>query len=210
MMQSARQSRVSFPHPGAGERARLRIAGVERPIVTTVARRREDALVVVQELPFLRVGSEVQDEDGRSARLARVAMDVSRDQVPRLVLELAYDDELPAQGPGDGGSGIVAIDVGREERRERDATLGYDQRRPGTTVARGVTRRERAVEDTLLFAIEPAAARCDSRPSTPPHLVRRGSELELALRALFARFEAAADALSRGLAQAFAALRTDP
>lgn len=206
-MQSARHSRPSLPHPGAGERARLRIAGVERPIVTTVARRREDGLVVVQELPFLRVGSEVRDDDGRRARIQRVAVDVSRDLVPRLVLELAYDDAAELGG-GDGGSGIVEID--REERRRRDSTLGYEQQRPVAGGGRGVARRERSRGDgTLLFAIEPAATR-DERPSTPAHLVRRGNELELAIRALFARFEAATEAFVRGLTQAFAALRTDP
>lgn len=209
-MQSARESRPSIPHPGAGERARLRIAGVERPIVTTVARRRADALVVVQELPFLRVGSEVHDDEGRPARIQRVAVDVSRDRVPRLVLELAYEAESADHDGGGGGSGIVQIDPDRDERRERDSTLGYEQARPIAGGGRGVARRERlATEDTLLFAIEPAE-RCDARPSTPPYLARRGSELELAIRALFARFEAATEALSRGLVQAFAALRTDP
>ena len=66
-------SRPSFP--GAGERARLSIEGVRAPIVTRVARRREDALVVTQELPFLRLGSRVLAEDGRAARIARVAVD---------------------------------------------------------------------------------------------------------------------------------------
>ncbi|AKF09977.1 hypothetical protein [Sandaracinus amylolyticus] len=207
-MQSARHSRPSFPHPGAGERARLRIAGVDRPIVTTVARRRDDALVVVQELPFLRVGSEVRDEDGRLARIVRVAVDLSRDQVPRLVLELAYEAEDDEDR--EGGSGVIEIDLeDREARRMRDATLGYETQRAAPAGSRGVTRRARSAEDTLLFATEAGAAR-DERPSTPPHLARRGSELELSLRALFMRIEAAVEALTRGLTQAFVALRTDP
>ncbi|UJR86578.1 hypothetical protein [Sandaracinus amylolyticus] len=211
-MQSARHSRPSFPHPGAGERARLRIAGVDRPIVTTVARRRDDALVVVQELPFLRVGSEVRDDDGRLARIVRVAVDVSRDQVPRLVLELAYESE---DEDHEGGSGVVEIaldrdrDESREARRMRDATVGYEQQRPEPTASRGVMRPVRSAEDTLLFATDASAPR-DERPSTPAHLARRGTELELSLRALFMRIEAAVDAFTRGLAQAFVALRTDP
>ena len=208
-MQTARTSRPSFPGQlrlaggGGGERARLRLEGVRNPIVTTVARRRDDGLVVVQELPFLRLWSEVHDEQQRRARISRVAVDVQQD-VPRLVLELAYDDEV---GPA---SVEVEVEAVAKERRARDATIGYEQARPRQSASTGsAERRDRSEQATLVFATEPAAWR-DSRPSTPPYLARRGTDLELTLRALAARCRAALDALGQGLAQALSALRTDP
>lgn len=212
-MQTARTSRPSFPQsrssdPG-GERARLHFEGVRNPIVTTVARRREDGLVVVQELPFLRLHTEVRDEQRRRARIARVAVDVQQD-VPRLVLELAYDDDAA------GGDDIAeSVDVDLDDLRVRDATLGYGEpRRESLPRVSERARRVRSDQDTLVFATEPAARGSivvtDARPSTPPHLARRGSELEHALRALWARFRAATDALGHGLASALTALRTDP
>lgn len=203
-MQTTRTSRPSFPNalpPGAGERARLHLEGVRGPIVTTVARRRTDALVVVQELPFLRLHSEVRDDQQRRARIARVAVDVQRD-VPRLVLELAYDDDDAAEGD--------AIEVEVAAPARRDATIGYDQRRPDAGArASEIPPSARSAHDTLVFATDPTALR-DTRPSTPPHLARRGTERQLALRALHARFRAAIDAFSHGLAAALTALRTDP
>lgn len=202
--------RISHPHDGAGERARLRIEGVRAPIVTTVARRRDDALVVVQELPFLRQGSAVLDDHDRRARIARVAVDADRD-VPCLVLELAYEPAHAAAVPA------PPPDDSRAARRARDATIGYEQPRPSLApqgsgaVAPG--DRPRSDQHTLVFVTQPAAPlgpRLDSRPSTPPHLARRGSELELALRSLWARLSAALDALAHGIDQALGALRTDP
>ncbi|MDQ3033492.1 MAG: hypothetical protein M3Y87_13820 [Myxococcota bacterium] len=221
-MQTARTSRPSFPQArpsdpgrGTGERARLHFAGVRTPIVTTVARRREDGLVVVQELPFLRLHSEVHDEQRRRARIARVAVDVQGD-VPRLVLELSYDDDgSGVDGGGVDGGGALEVDVDLDDLRARDATLGYGEPRPDPGPrASERARRVRSDQDTLLFATEPAGASIEpareSRPSMPPHLARRGSDLELALRALWARFRAATDALTHGLDQAMTALRTDP
>lgn len=213
-MQTARTPRPSFSSrfgptwQGGGERARLQLEGVRNPIVTTVARRREDGLVVVQELPFLRLQSEVRDDQQRLARIARVAVDVRHD-VPRLVLELAYDDDLV----GDAAPAIEVISVepedARHRARARDATIGYEQPRPAPSSRSEAPRGDRSEQSTLVFATEPAAPR-DLRPSTPPYLARRGSDLELTVRALGARCRAAFEALSRGVVQALAALRTDP
>jgi hypothetical protein len=80
----------SHPAPGS-QRARLHIDGVRTPVLTRVARRRETGMTCVQELPFLRLESAVTDDQGRRARIARVALSVEKD-MPKLVIELAYDD----------------------------------------------------------------------------------------------------------------------
>lgn len=207
---SSRPSRSASVPPG-GDRARLRIEGVSSPIVTRIARRRAGALVVEQELPFLRMNARVQDEDGRAARIARVAID-AESEVPKLVLELAYDDE------GDGGVEVSVdpVDAGWDRR---DQTLGYGEQRPSAAeiirrdsvapASAVAPRRER--ESTLMFRTEAPLARADESVRTSAKwMERRGSDLELAWRALVMRVEAAIDHLARGLAQALAALRTDP
>jgi hypothetical protein len=75
-----------------GERTRLYLVDVENPIVTKVAERHEGGMTCVQELPFLRIESLVEDDRGRKARIARVSVAVEKN-VPKLVIELAYDDE---------------------------------------------------------------------------------------------------------------------
>ena len=86
---------------------RFRIEGMPAPIVAEVAERGDSGLVVIRDLPFLKRGASVLDQGDRSARIARVAVDVERD-VPRLVLELAYDEAFP-------------------RRRRRDPTVGYER-----------------------------------------------------------------------------------
>jgi hypothetical protein len=88
----------SNPAP-ASLRARLHIDGVRTPVLTRVARRRETGMTCVQELPFLRLESAVTDDQGRRARIARVALSVEKD-MPKLVIELAYDDHDDDFPPG--------------------------------------------------------------------------------------------------------------
>lgn len=75
-----------------GERTRLYLVDVANPIVTKVAARHEGGMTCVQDLPFLRIESVVEDDRGRKARIARVALTVEKN-VPKLVIELAYDDD---------------------------------------------------------------------------------------------------------------------
>ena len=207
MLLSTRQPRSSC----AGDRARLRIEGVEAAIVTRVARRRSDALVVVQELPFLRMNARTLDEDGRAARISRVAIDCDG-EIPKLVLELAYED-APAEPEHD------PVSDGWDRR---DQTLGYGEARPSAAeiIRRDslLPRRER--ESTLMFrtdppppfagATEPLSTGPESVRTLAPWMEKRGTDLELAWRALVARVTMALDCFARGLVQALAALRTDP
>lgn len=99
----------SHPAPGS-QRARLHIDGVRSPVLTRVARRRETGMTCVQELPFLRLESAVTDDQGRRARIARVALSVEKD-MPKLVIELAYDDhddDFPSGPPAVPYGAIIA------------------------------------------------------------------------------------------------------
>ncbi|MCA9607092.1 MAG: hypothetical protein KC619_15910 [Myxococcales bacterium] len=73
----------------ATERTRLHVDGVRCPITADVARRRDDGMVVMQPLPFLKLDTTVT-ESGRRSRIRRVAIAMDGD-VPRLVLELCHD-----------------------------------------------------------------------------------------------------------------------
>jgi hypothetical protein len=146
-MYTARTSRPSFP--GAGERARLSIKGVGTPVGLRVARRRQGCVTLVQELPFLELGTEVQDENGRTGKIARVAVSIDRG-VPKLVIELAYDetrygDSIPPGPP--------AVKTPAASGRERDQTIGYDQRPTMPDLPRTVrmVRDETNRELTLAF-----------------------------------------------------------
>lgn len=102
--------RTSSPPAPGSQRARLHIDGVRTPVLARVARRRETGMTCVQELPFLRLESAVTDDLGRRARIARVALSVEKD-VPKLVIELAYDDhddDFPS-GPPAVPYGAIAV-----------------------------------------------------------------------------------------------------
>jgi len=96
-------------------RARLHIDGVRSPVLARVARRRETGMTCVQELPFLRLESAVTDDRGRRARIARVALSVEKN-MPKLVIELAYDDhddDFPS-GPPAVPYGAITAPTGRD------------------------------------------------------------------------------------------------
>lgn len=94
---------------------RLAISGVASRVALRVASRRDQNVTVEQRLPFLAIGTEVADEDGRTGRIARVAVALEGG-VPKLVLELAYDP-TPLRASSPPGS-----------RTRRDETISYDQR----------------------------------------------------------------------------------
>ncbi len=106
-----------------GERTRLYLADIANPIVTQVARRRETGMTCVQELPFLRIESLVEDDRGRKARIARVALAVDKN-VPKLVIELTYiDDENDDDQGSPPGVAFGTIDAGLEQSGMRPIAL---------------------------------------------------------------------------------------
>ncbi len=92
---------------------RLSISGVGPRVALRVAERQAQRATLEQRLPFLAIGTEVADEEGRTGRIARVNVALEGG-VPKLVLELAYD-ALPLRGSSPPG-------------KRRDQTLSYDQR----------------------------------------------------------------------------------
>lgn len=109
----AHKRRMSHAHAHARDASsttRLTIDGVPTRVSLHVARRREHGATLEQHLPFLAIGTEITDEQGRAGRIARVGIALDRG-VPKIVLELDYHEEQS------GRSG-----------RDRDSTIGYDQR----------------------------------------------------------------------------------
>lgn len=88
------QTRV---HPEQSPTVTLALEGVASPIVATLMAENETGIEVEQPLPFLAIGTEVQNETtGRPGRLAGVELRVER-ETPRLVLTIGYDEgELSA------------------------------------------------------------------------------------------------------------------
>lgn len=73
----------------------LRLDGVASELVAEVAHASHDALLVEQELPFLRIGTGVASEDGRRGVLQAVDLRLEGD-TPRLVLTVSFPDASPA------------------------------------------------------------------------------------------------------------------
>lgn len=94
---------------------RLAISGVASRVALRVASRRDGGATLEQRLPFLAIGTEVADDEGRTGRIARVAVALEGG-VPKLVLELAYD-ALPLRASSPPGA-----------RARRDETVSFDQR----------------------------------------------------------------------------------
>jgi hypothetical protein len=93
---------------------RLAIAGVASRVALRVTERHGTRATLEQKLPFLTIGTEVADEQGRTGRIARVNVALEGG-VPKLVLELAYDAVplRPSAPPG--------------ARVRRDETLSYER-----------------------------------------------------------------------------------
>jgi hypothetical protein len=79
----------------AGAETRLQLDGLGTPIVTRVTRHGPRGMTVEQTLPFLRLQTVVVDEADQRSRIASVSM-VVYDGIPRLVLDLAYDEARSA------------------------------------------------------------------------------------------------------------------
>lgn len=80
---------TSIDGRSGAQRARLFLGGIRASVSAEVCYRSADRLTVRHALPFLRLESEVVDEDGRRARISSVRVDVEND-VPTLHMELLY------------------------------------------------------------------------------------------------------------------------
>jgi hypothetical protein len=159
---------------------RLTIDGVPSRVSLHVARRREHGATLEQHLPFLAIGTEVTDEQGRAGRIARVGVALDRG-VPKLVLELDYYEAQAARG------------------RERDSTIGYDQRPPTADAAaareatdshkRRIRRDDTNRDATLIYeAQEEAMLALREGPSAPSLWGRLVSPLAALYALLVAMF----------------------
>lgn len=76
---------------------RLQLDGVESPIVAELTSETDTQLSVEQSLPFLAIGSEVQNEStGRRGHLEEVELKFD-DRTPKLVLSIGYETEVTAE-----------------------------------------------------------------------------------------------------------------
>jgi hypothetical protein len=79
----------------AAPTVRLQLDGVGSPIIAELASETETALSVEQSLPFLAIGSSVQNESsGRRGHLEAVELKLD-DQTPKLVLSIGYEVQDP-------------------------------------------------------------------------------------------------------------------
>ena len=98
------------PAPTGG-RVTLHLQGVGQPVDAEMIHRATDALLVEQALPFLKVGTGVE-EGGRSGRLEAVDLRMEGN-TPKLILTIGYAATDP--------SGVIAFDAEQED--EADTTL---------------------------------------------------------------------------------------
>lgn len=161
-MQSDREQGEYDDVVSDGAPARLHFDGVDTPIVTRITRQSERGMTVEQALPFLRLQTQVWGEAQRPSRIESVSV-VVYDGTPRLVLDLAFDEqELAAvsqplavsaqQAPRQAHRGVV--------RPRQSASARIDETVPFDSPAPVAPKRERR-EDTQVFATQAA------RPLSP-------------------------------------------
>lgn len=108
------------------ERTRLFVDGVPAAITADVTNRRDDGLVVTQALPFLRLATNVTGPDGQRSRISRVTIAMDGD-VPKLLLELLHDGEIPGELPLTEDDTVETFTPGVSSRPARtDGTVPYE------------------------------------------------------------------------------------
>jgi hypothetical protein len=130
-------------------RTKLFLGAAGATVRADVHHRSADRLSVRHALPFLRLDSEVMDEDGRFARISSVRVYVEHD-VPTLHMELLYPTEVPA--PVQSGSKV-----------RKDATLPYGIPTEGSIPPAAHAPARSRGDDTLMFGTDPGL-RADSVP----------------------------------------------
>ncbi len=134
------------------ERTRIFVDGVRAAITADIAQREHDCMIVTQALPFLRLDTQVVEDDGTRARITWVGIDMDGD-VPRLVLELAHEEEPTLAAP------VTARADDTED-----------------TFTPGVSTRKARTDSTVPYDFQPAARTAEvvvGRPSQPERAVAR-------------------------------------
>ncbi len=132
--------------------ARLYLDAIGAHVVARVSERSATHLTVSRELPFLKLDSVVHDDSGRRARVSGVSV-VMEKGVPRLVLELAYEEksaqlELP-ELPGTSAASTLPIISARSAVEEEAQAVLRESTPPGA-LPNSPAKLSRG-EDTLLF-----------------------------------------------------------
>ncbi len=143
-----------------GGRVTLHLAGVGQPVDADLIHRATDALLVEQALPFLKVGTGVE-ESGRSGRLE--AVDLRMDgETPKLILTIGYADTAPIQQD----SAFDSIE------QDADTTL-MDAPAPQAFEDPSFDESEESFEDEAFEADSAIDSLVDEeRPRSVPELVR--------------------------------------
>jgi hypothetical protein len=152
-------------------RTRLFLGEAGAAVTAHVAHRSASGLSVRHALPFLRLESEVTDEEGRSARIASVRVDVE-DDVPTLHMELVYEAT----------EALRSRDASTAKRR--DPTLPYGIAVSALAQAPSPERPSARGDDTLVFPIATDDAAKGALSIRTTSVFER---LAHGLRALFAR-----------------------
>lgn len=166
----------------------LRLDGVASDVVAEITHDGPDVLVGEQELPFLRLGTAVTTEDGRSGILSAVELRVV-DELPRLVLTITFDENPE----GAASDELVAGDGVTDPEACVDAFAGEDA--DPDTIPDDVQPGDLAPAVAPAPAPGPSAFRQIGEP-----VLDRASGVASAVRdAAEARLEAAVPAVKRGL-----------
>lgn len=153
----AEQRELSKP-PGIPDTIRLYIDGVGTPVAASVVQATHEALVVAQELPFLREGIAIAAvEDGPKGRLASVELRVVNG-VPRLMLTILFKDEASDTAKSDTAAVRNAAAYAKTELRSPIDTLPDP---------------EEVIERTPTPAVTEAAPIVSARRDSEPPVVAR-------------------------------------
>jgi hypothetical protein len=166
----------SEPTGNEGERARLHLSGVETPIVTRITRQSARGMTVEQALPFLQLQTPVWGESQKPSRIESVSV-VVLDGMPRLVLDLAFDEGLDAAPVSEpdarvparqAHAGVVRPRVQTKPQQQRvDETVPFDSQPPA--------RRDQ----TLAFKTEARKPGEKPLPAVVKDMKLSSTELEL-------------------------------
>lgn len=196
----------------------LALDGVASDLIAEVVHESDEALVAEQELPFLRLGTGVVTEDGRSGVLRAVELRLEGD-LPRLVLTIDYaeapaasdelsavdasDDEPPHEALAHHAMGSDHDTIPDGQVPERESAVVFETHREERAAEPRPARPQASAVDGPAMAMP--AAREAARPETKRTLVREVGEPVLARANAVAA--AVKDATSERLSSAIPVVR---